>query len=259
MCIRDRDRTGVGAQGNKAFIIVAVNRNTSSWSNLNSTNSPAGTGIGQLSQPMQIWAIQSGWTDATGELISTSQVNVLDGADGRSGNATYQLKAGTILRVFRASNTVENPSTNAAAPRVAVIFVPRADNEIVTVKATTGAPTRRAGTNTTNPNATFVYNSVDDALYYWTGSAYAEVDIGGAGTTQLPSDWDAISGVTRILNKPTIPAAQVNSDWDATSGLAQILNKPTLPAGQVNSDWDATSGLAQITHCLLYTSPSPRD
>ena len=33
---------------------------------------------------------------------------------------------------------------------------------------------------------------------------------------------------SQILNKPTIPAAQVNSDWDAASGVAQILNKPTL-------------------------------
>lgn len=32
-----------------------------------------------------------------------------------------------------------------------------------------------------------------------------------------------------LLNKPTIPAAQVNSDWNATSGVAEILNKPTIP------------------------------
>ena len=31
-----------------------------------------------------------------------------------------------------------------------------------------------------------------------------------------------------LSNKPTIPAAQVNSDWDAVSGVAQILNKPDL-------------------------------
>ena len=31
-----------------------------------------------------------------------------------------------------------------------------------------------------------------------------------------------------LLNKPTIPAAQVNSDWNASSGVAQILNKPDL-------------------------------
>lgn len=31
-----------------------------------------------------------------------------------------------------------------------------------------------------------------------------------------------------LLNKPTIPAAQVNSDWNASTGVAKILNKPTL-------------------------------
>lgn len=40
-----------------------------------------------------------------------------------------------------------------------------------------------------------------------------------------------------LLNKPTIPAAQVNADWNANSGVAQILNKPTIPAAQIQSDW----------------------
>ena len=31
-----------------------------------------------------------------------------------------------------------------------------------------------------------------------------------------------------LTDKPTIPDAQVNSDWNATSGVSQILNKPTL-------------------------------
>lgn len=32
-----------------------------------------------------------------------------------------------------------------------------------------------------------------------------------------------------LTGTPTIPAAQVNSDWNAVSGVAQILNKPTIP------------------------------
>ena len=32
-----------------------------------------------------------------------------------------------------------------------------------------------------------------------------------------------------LTNRPTIPAAQVNSDWNATSGISVILNKPTVP------------------------------
>ena len=43
------------------------------------------------------------------------------------------------------------------------------------------------------------------------------------------ADWEATSGPAEILNKPTIPAAQVNSDWNASSGVAEILNKPTIP------------------------------
>lgn len=58
---------------------------------------------------------------------------------------------------------------------------------------------------------------------------------------QVNSDWNAVSGVAEILNKPTIPAAQINSDWNAVSGLAEILNKPTIPSGTVTSV--ATAGL----------------
>ena len=31
-----------------------------------------------------------------------------------------------------------------------------------------------------------------------------------------------------LTGTPTIPAAQVNSDWNAVSGIAEILNKPSL-------------------------------
>ncbi len=69
-----------------------------------------------------------------------------------------------------------------------------------------------------------------------------------------------------LNNKPSIPAPQVNSDWNASSGIARILNKPNLapvatsgsyndltdkPSApeipdQANADWNATSGVAQI-------------
>ena len=40
----------------------------------------------------------------------------------------------------------------------------------------------------------------------------------------------ALSGAySDLTGTPTIPAAQVNSDWNAVSGVAQILNKPTIP------------------------------
>jgi hypothetical protein len=52
----------------------------------------------------------------------------------------------------------------------------------------------------------------------------------------LKADITSISAVgfsnnyNDLDNLPTIPAAQVNSDWNAVSGVAEILNKPTLPS-----------------------------
>lgn len=91
---------------------------------------------------------------------------------------------------------------------------------------------------------------------------------------QVPADWNATTGVSRILNKPAIPTVptnvsafsndagyityssipttvssfvndrgyltasdipdQVNADWNATSGAAYIYNKPTIPTVPTN-------------------------
>lgn len=135
--------------------------------------------------------------------------------------------------------------------------------------------------------------------------------ISATAAPQVNADWDATSGVAEILNKPdlsiyaessdlatvattgsyndlldkpTIPSAQVNADWDATSGVQEILNKPTLaavatsgayadlsgaptlatvatsgsyddlldkpsiPPAQVNADWTSSSGVSEILH-----------
>lgn len=53
---------------------------------------------------------------------------------------------------------------------------------------------------------------------------------GSVGVSVKP-DWNAAPGTdAEILNKPSIPAAQVQSDWEETEGLGAILNKPTLVA-----------------------------
>jgi hypothetical protein len=92
---------------------------------------------------------------------------------------------------------------------------------------------------------------------YWTLVAV------GYRLRQTPVDWNASTGDFQILNKPTIPAAQVNSDWNSVSGVSEILNKPTIPAAQVNSDWTAASGVSQIlnkpTLATVATSGSYND
>ena len=92
---------------------------------------------------------------------------------------------------------------------------------------------------------------------------------GGGSGSGVNADWNATTGLAEILNKPTIPAAQVKADWNATSGVAEILNKPTIPtafsgnyndltnqptipAAQIQSDWNQTS-----TSALDYIKNKP--
>ena len=67
-------------------------------------------------------------------------------------------------------------------------------------------------------------------------NAYTDAEIAALPpipAAQVNSDWNAVSGVTEILNKPTIPAAQIQSDWNQSNNAAVdfIKNKPTISAG----------------------------
>ena len=89
-------------------------------------------------------------------------------------------------------------------------------------------------------NIDFIGNAVNATL-----NAPGDVHV---NINQVQSDWNAASGLGEILNKPTIPAAQIQSDWTQANNAALdfIQNKPTIPAAQVNSDWNAVSGVAEI-------------
>jgi hypothetical protein len=90
-----------------------------------------------------------------------------------------------------------------------------------------------------------------------TGFEWVVMSSGGGGVSQVSSDWNATSGFTMILNKPTIPTTpsqigaepananiqthvtsphapanaqrNVQADWNAVAGDSLILNKPTIP------------------------------
>jgi len=54
-----------------------------------------------------------------------------------------------------------------------------------------------------------------------------------------------------LSNLPTIPDAQVNSDWNSTSGVSEILNKPTIPT-ELNSLNDVAIGVPSEGQVLAY-------
>ena len=65
---------------------------------------------------------------------------------------------------------------------------------------------------------------------------------GGGGSTQVQSDWAETNteSVSYIKNKPTLSIVATSGNYD------DLLNKPTIPDAQVNSDWNASSGISQI-------------
>ena len=68
------------------------------------------------------------------------------------------------------------------------------------------------------------------------------IEIGGGSGTQVQSDWAETNteSVSYIKNKPTLSIVATSGNYD------DLLNKPTIPNAQVNSDWNAQSGISQI-------------
>ena len=82
-----------------------------------------------------------------------------------------------------------------------------------------------------NPSADDIRQQVGNASdsNVFTDADHSKLDgIAAGAEVNVQSDWNASSGDAQILNKPTIPAAQVKADWSSSSGISEILNKPTI-------------------------------
>ena len=108
-------------------------------------------------------------------------------------------------------------------------------------------PTEHAGTHHSvdgsDPLDGTVLNVGGSGSYSGTSIATAIDDlnttVAGKADASSLADVATTGDYGDLLNKPTIPAAQVNADWNAASGVAQILNKPTIP--DVSGKADATA------------------
>ena len=127
---------------------------------------------------------------------------------------------------------------------------------------TIGVASTTVETSAVSPDDTYIYDGTHWILQYNTQKTVSFANIAGQPTdnSNLAAALNAKANTADLatvattgdyddlLNKPAIPAAQVNSDWDAVSGVAQILNKPTLGtmAAESASDYTKTSDLAAV-------------
>ena len=110
---------------------------------------------------------------------------------------------------------------------------------------TISSTTYSAGTGIDLTGTTF---SVDDTVAMMTDIPDTTSDLtnNGADGTSVYVEADELATVATtgdyddLLNKPSIPAAQVQADWGQTDNtqVDYIKNKPAIPDAQIQSDWN---------------------
>lgn len=96
-------------------------------------------------------------------------------------------------------------STNAVFSAPTVVTLLYDGNSGTWSVETAALPTKTSDLTNDGSDGTSTYVEADDLATVATSGSYND-----------------------LSNKPTIPAAQVNSDWNSTSGVSQILNRPTV-------------------------------
>lgn len=86
------------------------------------------------------------------------------------------------------------------------------------------------------------------------GQVLTSTGVSISWTTPFNGDYN------NLFNKPTIPSAQVNADWDATTGISRILNKPVVPPlpSVVTASASGSGGLAynSLNGQFTFTPPN---
>jgi len=202
--LTDSNNTGVGRS---VFASVDQGINNTAFGNSSLTTLTNGSGNTAIGKN-------------AGSGLTTGSNNTLMGFG--SGSALTTGEENTLIGL-NAGNNLTSGSTNIVIGRNATASSGSVTNE-VTLGGTTITNTRIRGTISVG-NLTPSPGTLGQVL---TSQGAVNPPQWSSPVTQVQSDWNAVTGLGVILNKPTIPSAQVQSDWNASSGLGQILNKPTV-------------------------------
>ena len=104
-------------------------------------------------------------------------------------------------------------------------------------KPQTGIPASDIAPGVIPDVSQFIEKDVDDLTnYYKKSETYTKQEVeDGLSEKQDIIDANHKLDYSLLDNTPSIPAAQVPADWDATSGVSRILNKPSIPVNYAGS------------------------
>ena len=238
--------------------------------------------------PLESVVVNGSYDSATDKIILTLQ----------NGNTIEFSVASLVSGLEETSNKVSsitNASTNTEYPSAAAVY------SFVTGQSYDEVPDVTSSDDGKILTATY---SGGTGSYAWTSpqtfsqqqADWTEADSSAVDYIKNKPNLAAVAtsgSYTDLSDKPSIPAAQVNADWNSSSGVSEILNKPTLgtaaaasttdfataaqgaladtavqpadlatvatsgsytdlsntptiPAAQVNADWNSSSGVSEI-------------
>lgn len=165
-----------------------------------------------------------------------AEVNLVTSVSGRVGDVVLSR---TDVGLANVDNTTDLNKPISTATQNALNL--KADTS-VSISAGTGL----TGGGTLAASRTLALSSTSIASLALADSAVqpSTLSAGLAGKFDNPAGTTSqyIRGDGSLTTFPSIPAAQVNSDWNAVSGLAQILNKPTLATVATSGVYNDLSG-----------------
>lgn len=181
------------------------------------------------------------YTSATNSTLESLSTNKVDTSTFDS----YVNSTSSTLNTLETEKLDFTNLSNSLIEGANVTLAKDAESKTITISSSGSAQVQANWAEADSSNPSFIQNkptlgtmASEDASNYTPSAGLSDVAISGS--------------YNDLLNKPTIPEAQVNADWNATSGVSQILNKPTLFSGDYNDltnkpDIPAAANNATIT------------
>lgn len=160
---------------------------------------------------------------------STARANIdaVSSTELTNALATKQdsLTAGPNIDIYNNVISTEKPRVSAGT-NVSVSSSIDNVNRTITYTVSATDTTYSAGSGLSLTGTTFS-NSAPNVKSDWNAAAGSDAEILNKPT--IPTKTSQLDNDSGFVTSSQVPAAQVNADWNSTSGVSEVLNKPSIP------------------------------
>lgn len=164
---------------------------------------------------------------STEQAQARANIDAVSSTELTNGLAAKQdaLTAGPNVDIINNVISTEKPRVSAGT-NVSVSSSIDNVNRTVTYTVSATDTTYSAGSGLSLNGTTFS-NSAPNVKSDWNAAAGSDAEILNKPT--IPSKTSQLDNDSGFVTSSQVPAAQVNADWNSTSGVSEVLNKPSIP------------------------------